>query len=299
MRHTRRDRELRRRRPGRHGCDAVDPRLPAPPSRPTTRPPRPRPGDRDRARRAGCGRSRPGRSRSAFALLALGFLIAAQLAAEGPRVRYTTQERTPLVETALALQRQQDELKDRIVAAPRRTIAGRSRSRAGHARTLVRTLNDRLEEARIAAGLIPLTGTGLVLQLEDSTQPVPAGAQRGRLPRHGAATSGRSSTELWLAGAEAIAVNGERVTTSRPAILDIGGSILVNSAYLAAAVPGHGDRPRTCSPALDQPELQEFVRTRRGSFGIGISRAEHVRPSTCGLRRAGRRSTSPARSPAA
>ena len=34
------------------------------------------------------------------ALLALGFLIAAQLAAEGPRVRYTTQERTPLVQTA-------------------------------------------------------------------------------------------------------------------------------------------------------------------------------------------------------
>ena len=33
------------------------------------------------------------------ALLALGFLIAAQLASEGPRVRYTTQERTPLVET--------------------------------------------------------------------------------------------------------------------------------------------------------------------------------------------------------
>ena len=49
------------------------------------------------------------------ALLLLGFLIAAQLAAEGPRVRYTSQERTPLVETALALQAQQDTLKDRIV----------------------------------------------------------------------------------------------------------------------------------------------------------------------------------------
>ena len=34
------------------------------------------------------------------ALLGLGFLVAAQLAAEGPRVRYTTQERSPLVETA-------------------------------------------------------------------------------------------------------------------------------------------------------------------------------------------------------
>ena len=31
------------------------------------------------------------------ALLGLGFLVAAQLAGEGPRVRYTTQERSPLV----------------------------------------------------------------------------------------------------------------------------------------------------------------------------------------------------------
>ena len=36
------------------------------------------------------------------ALLGLGFLIAAQLASEAPRVRYTTQERTPLIETATA-----------------------------------------------------------------------------------------------------------------------------------------------------------------------------------------------------
>ena len=43
-----------------------------------------------------------------FALLALGFLIAAQLAAEGPRIRYTTLERTPLVQSALTLQAQQD-----------------------------------------------------------------------------------------------------------------------------------------------------------------------------------------------
>ena len=38
--------------------------------------------------------------------------------------------------------------------------------------------------------------------------------------------------ELWLAGAEGVAVNGERVTVAT-AILDIGGSVLVNSAYLA------------------------------------------------------------------
>jgi hypothetical protein len=50
-----------------------------------------------------------------LALLGLGFLIAAQLAAQGPRVSYTTQERLPLIETATRLQARQDELKARIL----------------------------------------------------------------------------------------------------------------------------------------------------------------------------------------
>ncbi len=37
------------------------------------------------------------------ALLVLGFLIAAQLAAEGPRIRYTTQDRSPLVDVLVAV----------------------------------------------------------------------------------------------------------------------------------------------------------------------------------------------------
>ena len=94
-----------------------------------------------------------------FALLALGFLIAAQLAAQGPRVRYTTQERTPLVETATELQRQHDELRDQITKL-RSDIATLEAQGQGTTE-LVRALNQRLEDARIAAGLIPLTGTGL------------------------------------------------------------------------------------------------------------------------------------------
>ena len=105
------------------------------------------------------------------ALLALGFLIAAQLASEGPRVRYTTQERTPLLQTADELQVEQDGLKARILdlRAQIQAIEGQG---AG-AEDRVRQLNSRLEEARIAAGLIALTGSGLVLQLEDSRAPVP------------------------------------------------------------------------------------------------------------------------------
>ncbi len=203
-----------------------------------------------------------------FALLGLGFLVAAQLASERPRVRYTTQERTPLVETALTLQSQQDELKARILEL-RVEIQSAEQAGAGSAQ-LVKQLNDDLERARIAAGLIPLQGTGIVLRLEDSIQPAPPeGNDRDYL------VSGQDIRtlveELWLAGAEAIAVNSERVTTTT-AVIDIGGSVLVNSAYLAP--PYH-------VTALGPPDLfdrlsasagfVDFVRARAERFGIRIS----------------------------
>ena len=161
----------------------------------------------------------------AVALLALGFLIAAQLAAEGPRVRYTTQERSTLVETALGLQQEQDTLKAQILDL-RGQISQLEAQGAG-SDALVRQLNDDLQKARIAAGLVPLEGPGIVFRLEDSGVP---GAGTDSLVT---ARDVRTVVEeLWLAGAEAVAVNGERVTVST-AFLDIGGSVLANSAYLA------------------------------------------------------------------
>ena len=121
------------------------------------------------------------------ALLALGFLIAAQMAAEGPRVRYTSQERTPLVATALDLQAQQDHLKQQVLDA-RDAIGQLEAAGEGGAAVTVQ-LNDQLEAARMAAGLVALTGPGIVIQLVDSSLPVPAdGNARDRseesLPPH-------------------------------------------------------------------------------------------------------------------
>jgi uncharacterized protein YlxW (UPF0749 family) len=205
------------------------------------------------------------------ALLLLGFLIAAQLAAEGPRVQYASQERTGLIDTAESLQAAQDQLKDQIVAL-RDQIQTLEAQSAGSEAAL-KTLNDQLEQARIAAGLIPLTGTGIVLRLEDSTEPVPPDGNAADY-LVGAADLRTIVDQLWLSGAEAVAINDERVTAST-AIIDIGGSVLVNSAYLtgpysitAIGPPGLFDKLNA------SPGFQQLVRTRRGSFGIGISWAE-------------------------
>jgi uncharacterized protein YlxW (UPF0749 family) len=206
-----------------------------------------------------------------IALLAMGFLIAAQLAAEGPRVRYTTQERSPLVETALALQQRQSELKAQIVEL-REQIQAIEQQDAGSA-AVVRDLNTRLDEARIAAGLFALRGTGIVVKLEDSTEPVPPGGNESDYLA-GAADIRTVVALLWQSGAEAIAVNEERLTSSS-AIIDIGGSVLVNAAYVAGPYDITAIGPKDLFARLSAtPGWEEFVRTRRGSFGIGISWAE-------------------------
>jgi uncharacterized protein YlxW (UPF0749 family) len=206
-----------------------------------------------------------------LALLALGFLIAAQLAAEGPRIRYTTQERSPLVETALGLQTQQDALKKQIVDL-RQSIQDIEKQDTGSA-AAIKDLNVNLEQARIAAGLIPLSGTGIVLKLEDSTQPVPPDGNAADYLVT-AADLRTVISELWLAGAEAIAINGERLTTAT-AIIDIGGSVLVNAAYLAGPFDISAIGPADLFARLSaSPGFGEFVQTRRGSFGIGVSWAE-------------------------
>jgi uncharacterized protein YlxW (UPF0749 family) len=205
------------------------------------------------------------------ALLGLGFLIAAQLAAEGPRVRYTSQERQPLVETATQLQERQDELKARILEL-RSKIQTTEQAGEGSA-ALVKQLNDDLQTARIAAGLIPLTGTGIVLQLEDSVEPIAPGANEADY-LVGARDLRAIIEELWAAGAEAISVNGERVTPTT-AIIDVGPSILVNAAYLAGPYQVTALGPDDLYPRLSaSPGFVDLIRTRAQGFGIRVSVAE-------------------------
>lgn len=205
------------------------------------------------------------------ALLVLGFLIAAQLASEGPRSRYTTQERTPLVETALDLQAQQDGLKARILEL--RADIGELEAAGEGGAAVTRELNAELERARIAAGLAALQGPGLVIQLEDSLVPVPEdGNERDYLVAGGDVLT--VVEELWLAGAEAVAVNGERIAATT-SVTEIGGSVLVNGAYIvppyqvaAIGPPDMFDRLTVSNGFVD------FLRARSVAFGIRVGHVE-------------------------
>lgn len=205
------------------------------------------------------------------ALLVLGFLVAAQLATEAPRVRYTTQERSPLLETAGQLQAQQDALEVAILDL-RARIQEAEGAGTGSA-AVVAELNDQLQEARIAAGLIALTGTGIVLQLEDSLEPVAPDTNEADY-LVGSLDLRTVIEELWAAGAEAIAVNGERITPTS-AIIDIGPSVLVNSAYLAPPYQVTALGPADLYARLSaSPGWVDFIIARAQTYGIRVQFAE-------------------------
>jgi len=200
----------------------------------------------------------------AAALLVLGFLVAAQIAAEGPRVRYSTAERSPLIETALGLQSQQEEFQADILAL-RQRIAALEAEGAGDADEL-RLLYAQLEDARIAAGLVALSGPGVAFRLEDGSLGVDSLVTARDLRV--------LIQELWFAGAEAIAVNDERIVGTS-AILDIGGSILVNSAYLAPPYEIRAIGPEDLYERMQgSVSFGQYVQARIEPTGITLSVAQ-------------------------
>ena len=206
-----------------------------------------------------------------LALAALGFLIATQVRTEAPRVRYTTLERAPLVETANQLRAQQANLQGSILAL-RERIRETERGSQGSS-ALVGALTAQLDVARLAGGLVGLVGPGLVIQLEDAEGPAPD--DQNLTDRRVNARDVRTVVEeLWLAGAEAVAVNSERVN-GLSGFLDVGESILANSSYLVppyqvVAIGGAEMYDRLTA----SPGFTEWVRARVQPYGLRVRYAE-------------------------
>lgn len=120
---------------------------------------------------------------------------------------------------------------------------------------------------RVSSGLVPVVGPGLRITLDDAPD---AGTSADGDPRTGINDEGRVRSKdlqlitngLWAAGAEAIAVNGQRLT-ARSAIRFAGEAILVNFRPLT--------RPYTIEAIGDADEMQvEFAQSPAGSYMTGL-----------------------------
>ena len=204
------------------------------------------------------------------ALLVLGFVVAAQLRSETTVTRYASSELPALRGTAQQLQDSQDGLKDQIQQLRAQIQSAEQNGRGND--VLVGTLNDRLTAARTAAGLVALEGPGLVIRLDDSALPVPPGAA----PADYLVSSSdlrQVIDQLWLAGAEAVAVDGERIVAAS-ALTDIGTSILVNGSYLQAPYDVSAIGPADLWDRLaGAPGFLDFMQRRVQAVSLDVSLA--------------------------
>ena len=206
----------------------------------------------------------------AIALLLLGFLIAAQVSAQAPAAQYSTLERPGLIQTIQDLQRRHDDLAAAIVAT-RSQLAAVREGGQGRQSDLI-ALNQQLQQAQLAAGFTAMQGAGGYVYLSDGAQP-PGISGNPADYRIDAADIRTVVNGLWRCGAEAIAINKERVVTTT-AVVDVGGSILVNSAYVTdgtgqyvLSVVGPSDMWSKLS-ALDT--FRKWMEQRYGPFHLAI-----------------------------
>jgi uncharacterized protein YlxW (UPF0749 family) len=195
----------------------------------------------------------------------LAFLLTVDLRAQDTASKITEGRRSQLA--AIVTERQQ-----RTAALEARLAQLRAQVAALAATTGSTTLQDLQSAANrigAASGTTALTGPGMVVRLADaSTGDQTANPADGKIQD---VDIQAVVNTLWSAGAEAIAVNGQRLV-STSAIRNAGGAVLVNfrvltSPYLISAV---GD-PGTMRPSFERSDIAKRFRAWEQIYGLGFS----------------------------
>jgi uncharacterized protein YlxW (UPF0749 family) len=99
-------------------------------------------------------------------------------------------------------------------------------------KSTLQDINKELETARVASGMLPLHGPGVVFTLDDSPDTnIPPNEDPARYIIHDYDLRDVLST-LWAAGAEAVSINGERIV-GNTSLYCVGTTIIVNSTRLS------------------------------------------------------------------
>jgi uncharacterized protein YlxW (UPF0749 family) len=183
-------------------------------------------------RRSALGQAAP-RARAVVALataLALGFVLTVSALTLRRPVTGAAKVRATLIERIEA-QRAHDDQVGTTIAEVEAEIERYQEAALGQ--TGFESLQITLNQLSLATGGGALTGPGITLTIDDAVE---SGNDTGSDPRSGQAfSSGRVTARdmqiivngLWLSGAEAISINGQRLT-SRSAIRFAGSAILVD-----------------------------------------------------------------------
>lgn len=165
----------------------------------------------------------------AGALAVIGFVGYAQWNGSFERAQFATSVQQVLAEQVAKLEEEQDDLRGQLAVAEAQVLDFQTASTTSS--SALAEVNRRLEEARLSAGLTAVAGPGVVIEISDSKRVIPDGEN----PANYIVLVDDLRdivVALWASGAEAIAINGERLVATS-SIYGVGASVLVNTAFLS------------------------------------------------------------------
>ncbi len=205
-------------------------------------------------------------------LLVLGLLVTAAVVQERGREERLPRQAEDQTELNARRRAATRELSSELAALSERLASAQAAQAAGSEE--VGAVVARVEQIRPAAGVAPMEGPGVVVELRDSAE---APRTRGEVLdlRIQDVDIQLMVNALWAAGGRAVAVNGHRVTATT-AIREAGGRVQVNfrpvsSPYRITAI----GEPDALRAGLDDSEIAEQLEVWTEVYGLGFSvRAE-------------------------
>lgn len=203
-----------------------------------------------------------------FLLLAFGIAVALPWSVRERAQPLTREaERETALQSIAHLEDEQRRLKEQIAAL--RAKLAEAQTRQTTTQATVADLKAELKAQQALAGLTPRSGPGLLLTLSDSSATTPAGTAANDYIVHD--TDVRDVLNaLWSAGAEALAVNGERLVVTS-SVVCVGTVIIVNDTRLSPpyTITAIGDRARLAAAIDTSPQLAA-LRGRARELGLQL-----------------------------
>ncbi len=188
-------------------------------------------------------------------LLVMGGLLGVQVHTQSQRSATAIGRNTSMLGELLSSKNEVDAQKDKEIAALRQTNT-KYEKLAASGQGMTKAIQEELQRSRVALGLVPLKGPGIVLELGDSTMRVGKGeAAAGDFFVIHDIDLIQMANELWADGAEAVALNGQRMV-SGSAIVCSGRLVTVNHVAIAA--------PFTFTVIGNQETLESALNIRDG-----------------------------------
>jgi uncharacterized protein YlxW (UPF0749 family) len=159
----------------------------------------------------------------------LGMMLALQIKVQANIRKELPQQRVEDLTARLkAVEEQRDKLADEV-SDLRVKLA-----EAALGKNAISSLETELMKARVLAGLIDVTGSGVTVRMDDSNRQAKPGEDPGAFIIHDDDIL-NVLNELFAAGAEAIAINGERVVANTE-VRCVGPTISINNTRIAPPI---------------------------------------------------------------